>query len=205
MTASTRYALSIGLASLLTLVPVAIHSYAGLEVDDCRNPSALAPGLDSPDDSWMRQRFQAFAWREKEIRRGGAPLHYVIARSFDAKRLYYRPSHTLSKAGEPAEVILKQVEVGGETLPIFESVYPRALNRLQPRPIAFHLLVYDGELVEEPIREQLLAAPRMLIQGRRPMTLIYVQTFEDEGNTSSRQSAYDWLAETWQTYRAVCS
>ena len=209
MTFSTRYAVPMALAAALALLPVAIHGYARVRVDDCRNPVALTPGGDAEPktrrDAWLRERYEAFAWREGEISSRDGRLRYVIARSFDPKRVYYRSGHQFALGAEAEGTRLHWIDLRGEHLPVIETLYaPPGPGK--PRQIAYHLLISEGEAVASPIRHQLVSIPRAMIAGRRPMTLIYVDTVAlDADAEKARAFVLDWLAGAYQNYLAVCS
>ena len=98
---SPRYVPALLVVLTLTLVPVVVHSYLRVQIDECSEADWLT-GPDENSDaervSFMRSTFRAFAWREGEL---GNNVRTVILRSYDAKRLYYRPEYRLMRGSNP--------------------------------------------------------------------------------------------------------
>jgi hypothetical protein len=214
---SARYAVPLALLCALAALLVALHAYAGLRRDDCAHPEALiaGPGVSDPErraqrDAWFREKFDAFAWREGAVRTpAGAPeLYYAAVRSYDAKRLYYRPQYLLFREGTPERVELEWLEVDGQRVPVHRSFYapPEPATAGGRRtPVVAHLLIYRGVPVDRPYLAQLRAAPALLLRGSAPMTLFYVQgSARPEELEPATRAALEWLAQAWRSYAATC-
>ena len=207
---STRFARALAGLVALVLVPVVLHSYLGIQRDDCRAPLALAPAehasaLERGRDAWMREHFAASAWREGRIAgASGAPtLSYTVVRSYDAKRVYYRPENTLLRGHNVRARELEWVDAHDVRLPIHRPRYASPGASL--RAVAGYLLVYEGRPVADPYRAQLLAAARQLLGGSAPMTLFFVHgsaTVEQVEETELRVRTA--LREQWERYRSSC-
>lgn len=208
---STRFALALAGLAALALVPVVLHSYLGAQRDDCRAPLALAPAahasaLERGRDAWMREHFAASAWREGRIAgRSGAPaLAYAVVRSYDAKRVYYRPENTLLRGHSVRARELEWVDAHDVRLPIHRPRYSSTPGA-SLRAVAGYLLVYEGRPVADPYRAQLLAAPHQLLGASTPMTLFFVHgsaAAEQVEETEVRLRAA--LREQWERYRSSC-
>jgi hypothetical protein len=214
---SSRRAGALALLCALAAVPVVVHSYRGLQRDDCANPTALIPGPGVSDPAllaerarWFEREFGAFAWREGTVRTPAAvpDLRYVTVRSYDAKRLYYRPQYRLLREASPMRSGLEWLEVDGARIPIHRALYGDAGQRgASPglQPVVAYLLVYRGGPVADPYVAQLRAAPLLLLRGASPMTLFYVQGAAGPDQLeATRAAALEWLAGAWRSYRATC-
>lgn len=200
---SRRYVAALTGLAALALIPVAIHSYAGVRREDCAHPERLfAGGLPATARraQAIEQRLDAERWIEGRAAAsdGGSTLAYVIARSYDPKRLYYRPERVLLRH-EPAGAELEWAEHDGERVPIHRLRYD------VPGLTAAYLLVYGGRPVDDPYGEQLRSAPAQLLTGPWPMTLFFVS---ERGAPSrleaARRRTRDWLLEGWRRYQSAC-
>ena len=77
----------------ITMLPVVLHGYVGVESDDCAHATAIAP-LWAPGDAptghaaYIDERMKPEQWREGILRESdGTALSYAIGRGFDAKHL----------------------------------------------------------------------------------------------------------------------
>ncbi|MGH2900634.1 MAG: exosortase/archaeosortase family protein, partial [Solirubrobacteraceae bacterium] len=206
---SDRYAGALALLAGLAFVPVGLHSYARLRVDDCANPAALVPseaGVDAERAAFMLRSFDALQWREDDLGpSNGAPaLHTVLVRTFDPKLVYYRGTRRLWTDVKPGADTVEWLESDDGRLPILRS----SLERERPETagaVVAALLVYEGEPVETGWRAQLRAAPRQLVTGARPMTMFAVRAETTPENRAAAEArARTWLLESWRTYRAIC-
>lgn len=206
---STRFAVPLALLCCAALVPVALNAYAGRRIDDCAHPQALIPGtgIDDPTRRAERERaihqeFDGFAFREGTLR-GESRLEYSIIRSFDPKRVYYRPEYWLSGHAEASSIRVEPVEVAGRSIPIHRVEFAPKAGLV--RQAAF-LLVYRGEPIANAMAEQLRAAPSLMIRGARPMTLYYVQTTSELADRgAARLELERWIASSWKQYDSICN
>jgi exosortase len=211
---SARYALPLLALCALALVPVARNVYAQRRIDDCAHPVALVPGsgIHDPErraqrEREMREQFEAFAFREGVLRArdrpdAGADLAWSIVRTFDPKRVYYRPEYWLSGHGEAIESGIDPLDVAGRSLPLHRV---RLETRGEHVHVAGYLLVYGGEPVADGMRAQLAAAPQLMLRGPRPMTLYYAQALSAPDDLEATSDALArWLAASWKQYAAIC-
>jgi hypothetical protein len=198
------------LISTLALLPVAVNTYAGSRADDCAHPEALASDRE-PLDEWREKMvlraLSSFAWREGTIEGGpGEPeLHYSILRSYDPKRLYYRPDYSMIRRLMPRSRELEWVELDGVRLPVHVPIYPWSGRQGALRHYGAYILIYGGEPVAHPIANQLLAAPRQMFVGSQPMTLMFVWArARPAAGEATEARLRSWLFEGWQRYQQIC-
>ncbi len=209
MILSTRYVPHMAVMILVAMVPIVVHSYLDLRSDECADPVRLAASSSwrhqKERDAFMRERLGAHQWKEGRLpaEPGEPSIHYTIARSYDAKRLYYRIERRLLVAEPDLQKIIK-VQANSEQLPI------RTL-RFHPKPgsagaaVAAYLLVYDGRPVGNPYVNQLLAAPLRMLTGRLPMTAFFASSNVRVSEMDAVQERQiEWLVESWQRYREIC-
>ena len=213
MPLSLRYVPEMIALLALALIPVALHSYAEVHSDECAEPRVLISDssmLRASDRRDVVRRLAASQYREGRVHgeNGEPPLSFVILRSYDAKRLYYRFAHRLSKE-TPASIELDWLD-GDPPLPIRRVVFAtQAASAIgavgADGAEAAYLLVYDGEPVANAYWNQLLAAPKRLLTGNRPMTAFYVRAQVPLGEDEAiRQRLDAWLRESWERYRTIC-
>ncbi|MGH7292531.1 MAG: exosortase/archaeosortase family protein, partial [Myxococcota bacterium] len=206
---SDRHAGALAVLAGVALVPVGLHSYARLRVDDCANPAALVPveaSVDGERAAFMARSFDAVQWREDVLApANGAPaLSTVLVRTFDPKLVYYRGTRRLWTDVAPGGDTVEWLESDDGRVPILRS------SREHDRPgapgsVIAALLIYEGEPVETGWRAQLRAAPRQLVSGARPMTMFAVRADTTTANRAAAEArARTWLLESWRTYRAIC-
>ena len=208
---SRRYQVHLAVLFGLTLVPVGIHSYAELHIDDCRSPSELiaresAPPPTAKRERWVRSLFDAKEWWEAPIAPADPAyrLDLTVVRSFNAKRLYYRPEHRLVRGGKPNAHRLDWIEVGATRLPIHRSFYARR-TVTEPHRIVAYLLTYEGEPIDNGYLAQLIHAPLQLIRGSRPMTLFIVHGEANPDAVERAEArARAQLADAWRSYSEAC-
>ena len=194
----------------VSLVPVALHSYVGVEAERCENPSAIAPRWlpgESPNahERYIEERMKPDLWRQGRVRTEAGPaLTYTIARGFDAKHIYYRPEYKLLPGTRPVAQEIRWIDADGGRLPVHRPLYEREL-RSPVVGFAAYVVVYDGTPVESGYRAQLLSGVRQILRGRVPATLLFVsgRVLESE-LPAAEERAYDWLRASWQNYRVIC-
>lgn len=206
---SRRYVLPLAVLSALALVPVVVHSYLGVQRDECADPFRLVPSTGRPEDSRrdriMKRRLNAFQWKEGRLSgRDGLPeSFYSVVRSYEAKKLYYLLEQRLLDRVPDSESIVR-VQSGGVELPIRKLYFA-------PHPghsaslVAAYLLVHDGAPVDNPYWSQLLAAPVQLFTGAKPMTAFFITTVITRGQEEAVHAAHvAWLEREWWDYRSIC-
>jgi exosortase len=206
---SDRYSGALAFLAALAFVPVGLHSYARLRVDDCANPAALVPAeasVDSERAAFMARSFDALQWREDVLApANGAPaLKTVLIRSFDPKRLYYRGTRRLWTDVQPGGDTVEWLDSDDGRVPIQRSRLEHERPEASGAVVAA-LLIYGGEPVETGWRAQLGAAPRQLVSGARPMTMFAVRADTTPANRAAAEArARTYLLESWRNYRAIC-
>lgn len=206
---SLRYLYPLSACLLVALVPVVVHSYLQLEINDCQDARAFipAPPLTSDAakrrDSWMRERFQSSQWHEESFVKDGLRFDVSIIRSYDAKRLYHFPEnslveHTLFVEGRRVD----WAPGDSSPLPIHRAYY----NNTNPAVMVAYLLVYRSSPVASPYWAQLRAAPVELFSGRDPMTLFFIKARGTPGRLPEMETiGREWLRSAWANYRSVCT
>jgi len=205
---SLRYVVALSACLLVALIPVVVHSYIQLEIDDCKTPWALmsesAPASNSGGrrDAWMRERFQSSQWREGSFFADGLRFDFSIVRSYDAKRLYHRPENSLVEHSIVERRGIEWVQTDSGALPIHRAYYGNS----DPAILVAYLLVYRSSPIASPYWPQLRAAPVELFGGRRPMTLFLIQAHGSSGSLREMESVErEWLLSSWAKYRFACA
>ncbi|MGA2369360.1 MAG: hypothetical protein ACLP3R_19525 [Candidatus Korobacteraceae bacterium] len=205
---SLRYLYPLSACLLLALIPVVMHSYLQVEIDDCKVAGVLVPESaqvshsDPKRDVWIRERFQSFQWGEGRFFRDGLRFDFTIIRSYDAKRLYHRPENSLV---EHAFVVksrdIEWVPADSGALPIHRAYY----EDMDPAILAAYVLVYRSSPIASPYWPQLRAAPVELLSGRRPMTLFFIQARGSAGRLREMEDVQrEWLLSSWENYCSAC-
>jgi len=204
MTLSTRYAAATAVLLALALVPTAIHGYFNYRVDDGLRAAGVSGTLEGlmsrpgpRSAAWMEKRFETADWIDRYFG-PGERLRLFVIRTYDPKTVYHHPELALSY-GEakfhPVEVV---------SLPQLPDVPVFVLRGLDSQPdLAMYALHYDGAFVRHPILFQAGLSGRLLFQGRRPMTLLYVHDRAPaRGAPPSAQAAATLLASAVQSFLA---
>jgi len=206
---SVKYLRSLSVCFFAALIPVVLHSYFHVKIDDCKAPSALISGPASASDNggkrdaFMRDRFESSQWQEGSFSKDGLQFNFSVVRSYDAKRLYHRPENSFV---EHSAIVdrrdLEWVEGNSGKLPIHRAYY----GDTDPAILVSYILVYHSSPVASPYSAQLRAAPVELISGPRPMTLFLIQA---HGSPTSLQEMEklerEWLLASWEKYRSACA
>ena len=185
---SLRYVRPLSACLLLALIPVVVHSYLQVEIDDCKAPWAFVPESAQASDSggsrdaWMRERFQSSQWQEGSFFRDGLRFDFSIIRSYDAKRLYHRPETSLVEHAIVETRGIEWVQADSGALPIHRAYY----GDTDPAILVAYLLVYRSSPVASPYWAQLRAAPVELFSWP-PSD----DSFLDSGTRIARQPSGD--------------
>lgn len=205
---SLHYVRPLSACLLLALVPVVVHSYIQVEIDDCKAPqsftsaSAQAPDAGGPRAAAIRERFQSFQLREGGFVRDGQQFDFTIIRSYDAKRLYHRPETSLVEHAIADTRGIQWVPTDSGILPIHRVYY----GDTDPAIMVAYVLVYRSSPVASPYWPQLRAAPVELFSGRRPMTLFFIQARGTRRRLSAMEKVgREWLLSSWANYRSACT
>jgi hypothetical protein len=201
---STRLAPATLVLLCLALVPTVIHTYSGVSVDDGIRPKALPTvlgGMASEPtgrrENWGQRRFGTDDWIERWY--GRAPrLRLTVVRTYDPKTVYHHPELAISYP--EAQLGRAALERLADGTPVFVL---RGLD--ESRDLVAYALVANGEVVEDPYRAQVGLALRMLVSGRRPMTLVYVQDPNPPAVALDAQPAIALLSRAIEHVRATAA
>lgn len=171
---SARYAGWLLVLLMLALVPTVIHSYAELTVDDGKSatqiPEALAgySALPGPRNAgWGRRRFDTDDWIARRYVSGGTEVTLTAIRAYDLKALYHHPELAVAYDTPFFEHQVRYFR-GHRSVPVH-------VLRDGDRALGLYVLLYDHEFVTDPIWFQLRTSARLLVSGRRPMTLLFAR------------------------------
>lgn len=205
---SRRYAPHMAGLIVLAMIPVTVHSYLDVRQDDCADPLRLAPSShrdrgSEKRDTYMQNRFGAFQWREGRVP-GKPPMSYGILRSYDAPRIYYKLDYNYLR-GDADEAWIDEIQAGDVKIPVHRLRYD-PLPGSAGVTVGAYMLIHDGAAVRNAYWNQVLSAPRRLLTGRLPMTAYFIYGAVPVAHieAAERRQA-DWLASSWQSYRAICS
>ena len=203
---SLRYFYALSACLLAALIPVVVHSYLRVEVNDCKGtlflPQFTPTSISAQKhDAWMRETFQSSQWNEGSFERDGLRFDYSIIRSYDPKRLYHHPENYFVDRAFWLSRDLEWVPADSGTLPIHRAYY----RQTDPAAVVAYLLVYRSAPVASPYWAQLRAAPVLLFRGRYPMTLFFIQAHGSPGRSAEMENiAREWLRSAWENYCSVC-
>lgn len=171
---STRLAPATLVVLCLALLPVGIHTYVGARADDGLRVAAIPEVLDGmrsePEkraSNWGQRRFGTDEWFDRWYGTNQR-LRLAVVRTFDPKAVFHHPELAISYPEASLGRATTERLPGGE--PVFVL---RGID--EDRNLVIYALVADGQLVRNPYVSQMALAAKMLVGGRRPMTLVYVQ------------------------------
>ena len=186
---SPRFAAPVALVLLLALLPTAIHSYVGLRADDGLTITAIPETLDgfvgtktTRNPTWGQRRFDATEWIERNYRSGSRDVRLVVVRSFDLKKLYHHPELAVAYGTDLRAAGITRIPSGPDAVHVLESAGG-------PRQIALYTLMYDDGFVEDPIWFQLRTAGKLLVSGRKQMTLFFAHQADVPDGDAAEKSA----------------
>ena len=186
---SPRYATPVALVLLLALLPTAIHSYVGLRVEDHLTTAGIPTILEgyvgtqtSRRANWGERRFDATDWIERSYQAGDASVQLTVVRSFDMKKLYHHPELAAADSVDWRPHGIVRLENGPTGVHVLESA---AGNR----QLAMYVLLYDDVFVEDPMWFQLRTSGKLLVGGRRQMTLFFVHQAEVPADQAPEKTA----------------
>ena len=208
---SKRYQPHLVLLMFLTVIPIAIHSYAKIRSDDCVDLKRLGneAGFSTPTPARSKSLLSLYDaeqfWEgDIKLQSAGTSLKYVVIRAYNAKRLYHRPEQRYSKETEPVSRGIEWASIDGDRIPI-HRVFRAASGARKEVYVIAYLLIYEGDTVENPYIAQLLHAPSQLIHGSRPMTLFMVFGLVGASDFKlAEDRAREWLVSAWQRYQEAC-
>ncbi len=171
---SSRFAPYLLALYALAAVPVLLHTFAGASRDDCAQPSALPRWRSGEGErgSLLRERFAAFQWSEGSFEAGDALFSFVYLRSYAVVQLLNRPENALLQRN-PERRTVEWVDTESGPVPIHRPLFEPRADRAT-RTLAGYLLLLDNQPLAQPSVAQLASAPRQLLFGRAPMTLLFI-------------------------------
>lgn len=198
---STRLAPAAAFLLLLALLPTVLHSYRGVFHDDGIRPAqvpAVLDGLPSTPEArrgnWGQRHFGTEEWFDRWYG-AGHRLRLTVVRTYDPKTVFHHPELAISYP----QAMLGPAEQAH--LPAGEPV--RVLRGTdQSRDLVAYVLIVDGQAIADPYIEQARLALRMLVGGRRPMTLVYAQDRDPPAVPLAQQPAVTLLASALRHLRA---
>jgi hypothetical protein len=175
---SARYVPAICVLFLIALVPTFIHSYGTDVAADGLSTTAIGSSLAGYQSSasgrspnWGLNRFGSDDWVERNYSSGGDDVRLTVIRSADLKALYHHPE--LAVAYGPRF----GASFAGHEVRRLAAAPDIPVHVLRPAPastaLGLYVLHYDGEFIDNPIWFQLRTAGKLLVTGRKRMTLFF--------------------------------
>ena len=172
---SARYTVLVCALLAVALVPTIIHSYVGARADDGRVTQAvgstLAGLVSKPTDrraQWVEETYDSVDWIERSYTGAdGANVRLFVARSYNLKRLYHHPELGVARGID----LKRSVTL---SLPALNDAPVQVLRAQSGRGVAAYALLYDGELIADPIALQVRTSWELIFSARKPMTLFLV-------------------------------
>lgn len=202
---SSRFAPHLLAVYVLAAVPVFLHTFADASRDDCAAPSALRRWKSGEGErgSVLRDRFEAFQWSEGSFEAGEALFSFVYLRSYAVVQLLNRPDNALMQRA-PETRTVEWIDTESGRVPIHRPIYEPRSDRAT-RTLAGYLLLFDGEPLAQPSLAQLTSAPRQLLFGRAPMTLLFIHgRVPRDQYAGAELELRVRLLEALAQYREVC-
>lgn len=193
----------------VALVPVAANTLRPRRHDPCSNPGALIatsliPSVNPKGEQWDKRKNGVIQWSLGTIPVPGAPgnpLQFEIVRSYVARDLYQNTLGFAWKKVEAEDHLVFEVGGPGQEAPI-HVVHDHTGRR--SRTIAY-LFIYGNRPVGSPFLYQLSLAPRELIFGQKPLTLVVVHGTSPRHHTEAVDSvARRFLGDAWAFYQRSC-
>lgn len=168
---SSRYVGALNVLCALALVPVTIHSYVGLLVDDGVKTGALSfdvPAFTSrpgaADQPWA-DVFASPDWIERRFDGPDGNVRLTVIRTFDAKRAYHHPELAVAHG----------VGYSSHAVEALDGVTLHVLRGGPGGPTAVYALHYDRGFIDDPVAFQVRSVLTQLVGGRRAMTLVFAR------------------------------
>lgn len=201
---SSRYAIPVIILLIIALIPTVIHSYLSAKAIDGKSvqsiPSILNNFTSTPSKrnaQWGKDIFDSEDWFERDYYDSHkTKIQLFVARSYDHKRLYHHPELALSYG----------VDLTKNNI-IYSPEYPEIplhiLTNQDKSKLVAYTLLYDDELIQDPIMHQLGDSIRLLVNARKPMTLFYVsQLIAPKHTAVEKPAAVSLLLSAIQNFRS---
>lgn len=177
---SPRYAVAVVALAVVALVPTVIHNYLGLTADIGARVAGVdvtVPGMAREATPrkvvWFRESFETEDALEYVYRDAvGASIKLTVIRGYNAKLLFHHPENVVAYGRALHEHDI--VELSGLPGVPVHRLRPEGAQR--DERLALYVLSYDHTFVRDPVMFQLRLAWALLLKGRAPMTLVFVQS-----------------------------
>jgi hypothetical protein len=123
------------------------------------------PGPRNAD--WGRRRFDTDDWIARRYVSGHTDVVLTAIRAYDLKALYHHPELAVAYDTPFFDSEIRRFE--------HHPSIPVHVLRDGDRALGLYVLLYDGEYVADPVWFQLRTSIRLLVSGRRPMTLLFAR------------------------------
>lgn len=171
---SQKYTLPVAVLLAIALIPTVIHNYIGAKTTDDYSTRSLAQNIGAlngaPTDrraGYGQEVFDSFDWIERWYTAAdGKRVRLFIARSYDHKKLYHHPEIAVIRGTDVTSA-------GAANIGNPHNIPVHVIHEQDGSGVAAYTLVYDGTLVENPIKHQLVSALTQLFTPQKPMTLIF--------------------------------
>jgi hypothetical protein len=209
ITLSDRYAKWLVAIFLLFALPVLAVDLWPRRRDDCRNPdllfvTSLIEGSKPLGESKRAFSRDVVQWSKGELVRASPldpPIRFQIVRSFDTRALYTTPTYLVEGTLDAELHEVEHVRTAAGPLPIHVAID----HTRSPSRFAAWAFVFDGRAVESPFLTILASAPRQLIGGSLPLTVLIVDGISLRHDVASAtDTAKRWLASAWVQIATVC-
>ena len=171
---SPRFAGATAVVLALALVPTVIHSYLGVVTEDgisVRSVPETLEGMPSTSTQrrpgWVVSNFDTSEWIERVYRTESNDVTLFVGHGYDGKRFYHHPELALLRGTRTVPAGTARVASAPDVpLHVVET------ERQGKTGVSVYALISEGTFIESPIAFQLQASARLLVGGRRPMTLV---------------------------------
>ncbi len=186
---SSRYAIPVIILLIISLVPTIIHSYVGATVKDGKSTQAIPRKFNNftsmpskRNSQWGKDIFDSEDWFERDYYdTQRTKVRLFVARSYNHKRLYHHPELALSYGQNLTEKSILAIDEHPD-MPIY------ILTNDDKSKLIVYTLLYDNELIEDPIMHQLNDSARLLVNARKPMTIFYASQSMPSVHTQLKNS-----------------
>jgi hypothetical protein len=204
---SGRYGKHLIVLLLLLAVPMLAAELRPRRRDDCRDPAllfvtSLIEGSKPVGESMPGDSADVIQWSYGELANPQSPrnpLRFQIVRSYD--RAYTELNPLLGAPFEAEVHAVEEVQTSSGRIPIHLAID----HTKEPSRLAAWTFVYDGRPVETPLFSILASAPRQLVGGYLPLTILMVDGTTSRGEVEpAAHAATEWLVAAWQHVAMAC-
>ena len=210
---STRQARWLVLLLAAALVPIVLEAVRPRRHDDCRHPDMLTLTLAIPGSKPSPRRpgedgrnvggdAQFTQWTEGQVEGpddGESALQFWIIRAWDAGAA--SPRRVLREAFDPEVHEVRELASEAGPLPVHVAI---DRTRSPGRLVAW-TWIYDGQPTADIFPALLRAAPRRLVTGSVPVTLLLVDGVAGDRDPADLDgAATKWLAGAWSHIARYC-